>query len=120
MGKIEVNIMKRKYLIILIILVLLILLCYYIFICMDNAVPSAQLLEDSDFITNYILENEKKDNNLKTFIATSEISATNNGENTEFYVIVLIDTYNVENQLLENNQSITKLYKIIFKKRKSH
>ena len=114
--------MKRKYLTILIIFALLIviLLGYYIFTCFNNTMPSAQFLEDSDFIINHILANEKKDNNLETFIATSEISLLHNGKNYEFYTIVLINTYNVENQLLEHNQSITKLYKIIFRKRKSY
>ena len=109
--------MKRKYLIILIVFVLLgiiIFLGYNIYNYI-NYVPSSELLEDSGFITNCILENEKKDDNLETFIATSEISTIDNEENTEFYAIVLIDTYNIENQLLEHNQSITKLYKIIFK-----
>ena len=109
--------MKRKYLIILIVFVLLgiiIFLGYNIYNYI-NYVPSSELLEDSGFITNCILENEKKDDNLETFIATSEISTIDNEKNTEFYAIVLIDTYNIENQLLEHNQSITKLYKIIFK-----
>ncbi len=70
--------MKRKKLMILIILILLsiLLVGYYIFNCMDNLKPSAQLLEDCDFIKNYILKNEKideKDESLKTFIAVREI-----------------------------------------------
>lgn len=114
--------MKRKYFMILIVLVLLIVIIFlgYNIYNYINYVPKSQLLEDSDFITNCILENEEKDNNLKTFIAASEISVINNEKISEFYAIVLIDTYNVENQLLEHNQSITKLYKIIFKKRKSY
>lgn len=115
--------MKKKYLIgliIFVILVFLILFGYYIFICMNNTIPKAEMLEDSEFIINHILEKEKKDDNLETFIATCEISSIDNEKKTEFYLIVLIDTYNVENQSLEHNQSTTKLYKIIYNKRKSH
>ncbi len=109
--------MERKYLIILIIFVLLIVILpgIYILICINNTIPSVQALEDADFIINYI---SKKEDNIKTFIATKDISINNNGENKEYYLIVLIDRYNVENQLLEHNQSIIKLYKIVFKKRK--
>ena len=113
--------MKRKYLIVLIIFALLgILLCYYIFACMNSLIPKAVAIEDSDFIKNFILENEKQDSNLKTFVAIKEIATEKkpkiiHKEKFDFYALVLIDTYNVENELLEHNQSITKLYKFILK-----
>ena len=109
--------MERKYLIILIIFVLLIVILpgIYILICINNTIPSVQALEDADFIINYI---SKKEDNIKTFIATKDISLYNNGENEEYFLIVLIDRYSVENQLLEHINSVTKLYKIVFKKRK--
>lgn len=114
--------MKKKYLIILIIFILLIIIlliimlpgCYLI-VCINNTIPSVQALEDADFIINYI---SKKEDNIKTFIATKDISLNTNGENKEYYLIVLIDRYSVENQLLEHINSVTKLYKIVFKKRK--
>lgn len=115
--------MKRKNLMILIILILLIILLvgYYIFHCIDNLKPSAQLLEDCDFIKNYIIKNEKideKDENLKTFIAVREIPLIYNEKDLDFYVVVLIDTYNVKNQVLEHNKATKKLYRLTIKKNK--
>jgi dephospho-CoA kinase len=83
--------------------------------------PSAQLLEDCDFIKNYIIKNEKideKDENLKTFIAVREIPLIYNEKDSDFYVVVLIDTYNVKNQVLEHNKATTKLYRLTIKKNK--
>ena len=118
--------MKRKHLIISMIFVILIffiilsmLLFYYIFACMSE-ISTIELVEDSKLIKNYILENEKNDNNLKTFIAIKEIALIDDGKDDEFYGVVLINTYNIENQLLEHNKSIKKLYKlkINFRKQK--
>lgn len=111
--------MTRKYLIILLslIFVLLIILGYYIFISASH-IPKVEILEDSTFIRNHILENEK--DNLKTFIAVKEIDVIYNEKNSEFYGLVLVDTYNVESQLLEHVQTVKKLYKIVYKERKSY
>lgn len=108
--------MKKKRLIILIISVLLgISLSYYFVTCISNQKPSAQLLEDSNYIKNYILENEKEDDNVKPFIAIKEISIIDKGKKKEFYAFVVIESYNIEGQLLEHNKSITKLYKLVLK-----
>ena len=114
--------MKKKNLIILIILIIFLLLIisfgYYIYTCMDR-VPSPidvnKTLVDGEIIEDFILENEKKDNTLKTFIAMTEIDTIDNQENVEFYTLVLIENYNIENKSLQLNTSTTKLYKFILK-----
>ena len=75
--------------------------------------PKVQLVGESDFIINHLLEKEK----LKTFISTSQIESIENGENTDLYSVVLIANYNIENQLLKLNNFYTKLYKITYKER---
>lgn len=118
--------MKRKHLVILIILlslifVSLIILGYYIFIS-ASYIPKVEILEDSTFIRNHILENEK--DNLKTFVAVQQIDnigiGIGNKKKYEFYGLVLMDTYNVEGPLLEHVQTVKKLYKIVYIERKSY
>ena len=75
--------------------------------------PKVQLVGESDFIINHLLEKEK----LETFISTSQIESIENGENTDLYSVVLIANYNIENQLLKLNNFYTKLYKITYKER---
>ncbi len=111
--------MKIKYLIILtistILVLLLIPLVYYIYVSI-NYVPhidNVDVAVDGTIIKNFILENEKIDNTLKTFINLKDIDIINHQENVEYYALILIDTYNEENQLLKHKQSIKKLYKFI-------
>lgn len=75
--------------------------------------PKVQLVGESEFIINHLLEKEK----LETFISTSHIKSTQNGENTDLYAVVLIANYNIENQLLKLNNFYIKLYKITYKER---
>lgn len=109
--------MKRKYLIILIIIVLisLLLLGYFIIKQLDGAGGHLDIIVRTDTIIDFIKENESKDENLKTFVAAKEISTIYNKENVEYYVLALIDTYNIENQSLRHNQSVFKIYKFILK-----
>lgn len=78
--------------------------------------PKVQLVGESEFIINHLLEKEK----LETFISTSHIESTQNGENTDLYAVVLIANYNIENQLLKLNNFYTKLYKITYKERRNY
>ena len=112
----EEYIMKIKYLIILtistILVLLLIPLVYYIYVSI-NYVPhidNVDVAVDGTIIKNFILENEKIDNTLKTFINLKDIDIINHQENVEYYALILIDTYNEENQLLKHKQSIKKKY----------
>lgn len=111
--------MKKKYLLtILIMLVAIIFVLfvgYYILFYM-NLPPKMQLVGDSEFLINHLLEKEK----LETFISTSKIEEIENGETTDLYTVVLIANYNIENQELKLNNFYTKLYKITYKERRSY
>ncbi len=114
--------MKRKNLIILIVLIIFLLLSillgYYIYTCMDRVpyhIEIGDTIIDGEIIKNFILENEKNDNTLKTFIAYTDIDIIKNQENVEYYILVLINAYNIENKSLELNNSNTKIYKFILK-----
>lgn len=109
--------MKRKSLIILITILLLsiLIVCGFIFYQMNNMHDTAEILFSYDTILDYISKNESKDENLKNFIAIKEISTISNKENVECYVLTLIDTYNIENQILQHKKSNLKIYKFIFK-----
>ncbi len=114
--------MKKKNLIILLILItsllLIISLGYYIYTCMDRVPSPIEIgdeIIDGEIIEDFILENEKNDNTLKTFIAYTDIDIIKNQENVEYYVLVLSDAYNIENKSLKLYNSTTKLYKFILK-----
>ena len=109
--------MKRKSLIILITILLLsiLIVCGFTFYQMNNTHGTAEILFSYDTILDYISKNESKDENLKNFIAIKEISTIFNKENAECYVLTLIDTYNIENQILQHKKSNLKIYKLIFK-----
>lgn len=111
--------MKKKYLLTILIMLVAIILGlfvgYYILFYMTMP-PKMRLVGDSEFIINHLLEKEK----LETFISTSKIEEIENGENTDFYTVVLIANYNIENQVLKLNNFYTKLYKITYKERRSY
>lgn len=107
--------MKNNYLVIFLILIILCGICFYIFACINNQKPSAEIIINGNVIRDFILKNEEKDNSSKTFIAIKELGTILHKENIEYYVLVLIDNYNIENQLLVPNYSLSKLYKFILK-----
>ena len=111
--------MKKKYLLTILIMLVAIILGlfvgYYILFYMTLP-PKMQLVGDSEFLINHLLEKEK----LETFISTSKVEEIENGENTDLYIVVLIANYNIENQVLKLNNFYTKLYKITYKERRSY
>ena len=111
--------MKKKYLLTILIMLVAIIfglfVGYYILFYM-NLPQKMQLVGDSEFLINHLLEKEK----LETFISTSKIEEIENGETTDLYIVVLIANYNIENQELKLNNFYTKLYKITYKERRSY
>ena len=76
-----------------------------------NLPPKMQLVGDSEFLINHLLEKEK----LETFISTSKIEEIENGETTDLYIVVLIANYNIENQELKLNNFIQSYIKLHIK-----
>ena len=76
--------MKKKYLLTILIMLVAIIfglfVGYYILFYM-NLPPKMQLVGDSEFLINHLLEKEK----LETFISTSKIEEIENGETTDLY-----------------------------------
>ena len=99
--------------IIVIILILLVIFLLYNIITYINKKGTVEVIADYNVLIDYILKNEQNDENLKTFIAVKNISTKIHKENVDYYVLALIDTYNIEDKSLEHKQSTLKLYKFI-------
>ena len=107
--------MKKRNLVILIAILIIIILvvCCFIFNQMSKSHGTATVAVDTNVIYDHIDKNESKDGNLKNFIALKEISLITKKENVEYYVLALINKYDMENKSIEYNKSDLKIYKFI-------